>query len=180
MKRLTLFLVVACASPLLAQQPRTASAAAPSGVATVRNLWEGVSGYIARSADQMTEANYAFKPTPDVRSFGQLIAHIAGSQNLNCGLVLGEKVGNEDDIESTMTAKADLVAALKASNDRCRRAYAVSDAASGKIVPLFGSDRSVLYALMQNATHVSEHYGNIVTYMRIKGMVPPSSQPPAR
>ena len=173
-------LLLLVAAPLVAQQPRNSTSAPPSAVSTIRSLWEDVAGYIARAADQMPESNYAFKATPEVRSFGQLIGHIAGSENLSCGLALGEKVGNEDDVERTATTKAALVTAIKAANDRCRRAYAVSDAASAKMVTLFGADRTALYALMQNATHISEHYGNIVTYMRLKGMVPPSSQPPAR
>ncbi|MDQ3081850.1 MAG: DinB family protein, partial [Gemmatimonadota bacterium] len=72
---------------------------------------------------------------------------------------------------------ADLTAALKASTANCARAYAQSDAASAGMIKLFGQDQTRLFALMLNATHNAEHYGNIVTYMRMKGMVPPSSQP---
>ena len=178
MKRLCILALVATAAPALAQRP--SAAAATCAVETSRMLWEQVAGYLSRAAEQMPEAKYTFKPTPDVRTFGQLIAHIAGSQNLFCGTVLGEKGGSEDDIEKTMTSKADLVAALKASNDHCRKAYAIADAAAGSKVELFGETRTSLFALMFNTTHDNEHYGNIVTYMRLQGMVPPSSQPPPR
>jgi uncharacterized damage-inducible protein DinB len=178
MKRLCFFALLVGPAPALAQQRIGASA--PGAVETSRMLWEQVTGYLVRAAEQMPEAKYAFKPTPDVRSFGQLIAHIAGSQNLFCGTVLGEKGESEDDIEKTTTAKADLVAALKSSNDHCRKAYSISDAAAWEKVELFGQSNSSLYALIMNATHDNEHYGNIVTYMRLQGMVPPSSQPSPR
>src|SRR5688500_18231993 len=90
---------------------------------------------------------------------------------------LGEKASNEDDIEKSTTTKAGLIAALRASTEYCQRAYAQSDAASEGATTLFGRPSTRLRALVLNATHNSEHYGNLVTYMRIKGMVPPSSQP---
>lgn len=153
---------------------------APGAVADAHALWTSVTGYITQAAEDVPEADYAFRPTPEVRSFGQLIAHIAGSQRVMCGAALGESGANESDIEKTTTAKADLVAALKASNEYCARAYAQSDADAGGMTKLFGQERTRLFALMMNATHDNEHYGNIVTYMRMKGMVPPSSRPRAR
>ena len=94
-----------------------------------------------------------------------------------CAIALGEKAPAEDEVEKAAKSKADLIASLKASNDHCRRAYAISESAGGKMVDVFGQSRSALYALMSNTSHDSEHYGNLVTYMRMKGMVPPSSQP---
>jgi len=153
--------------------------AAPSPVADARALWTEVTGYITQAAEDVPEADYAFRPTPEVRTFGQLIAHLAGSQRVMCGAALGESGAREDDIEKTTTAKADLVAALKASNEYCARAYAQSDADAVGVTKLFGREQTRLYALLMNATHDNEHYGNIVTYMRMKGMVPPSSRPRA-
>ena len=94
-----------------------------------------------------------------------------------CALALGEKAPGEDDVEKTAKTKAALVAALKESNDYCARAYGQTDAATSGMVDLFGTQRSKLFVLHDNATHDSEHYGNIVTYMRINKMVPPSSRP---
>jgi hypothetical protein len=73
--------------------------------------------------------------------------------------------------------KAALVAALKASTEYCAKAYAIPDVASRQHVQLFGQDRTKLFVLGTNAAHNDEHYGNIVTYMRMNGMVPPSSKP---
>lgn len=157
------------ASPLLAQ--------GSSPVATSRMLWEDVTNYLVQSAKDMPEDKYSYKPTPAVRSFGELIGHVAGSQNMFCAVALGEKPPAEDEVEKAATTKDALVKALEASNDNCRRAYAQSDADAAGAVNVFGRQQSRLFVLMMNATHDNEHYGNIVTYLRMNGMVPPSSRP---
>ncbi len=175
MKRAIPILLVLCAMPGAAQQ--TVSANPALAVGTAKAMWEQTTDFITKSAEQVSEADYAFRPTHDVRTFGQLIGHVAGAQTMICAAALGEKAGNEDDIEKSTTTKAGLIAALRASSQYCQRAYAQSDAASAGATTLFGGQSTRLRALMLNATHNAEHYGNIVTYMRIRGMVPPSSQP---
>ncbi len=175
MKRFAAVLLFVSATPAMSQTAMTA--AANPAVSTARMLWDQMTGYIIKAADQMPEADYAYRPVASVRSFGQMIGHVAGAQNLICGSAMGETTVGEDDIEKSKTTKADLAAALKASTANCARAYAQSDAASGGMIKLFGQDQTRLFALMLNATHNAEHYGNIITYMRMKGMVPPSSQP---
>ncbi len=170
MKRILCLCIVGLASPLVAQSGSGA-------VATSSQVWSQTIRYIIQSAEQMPEANYSFRPAANVRTFGQLIGHVAGAQYAYCSAALGDKPANEGDIEKSKTSKADLVAAVKASTEYCRRAYAQSDATAGGMTKVFGEDRSRLYALIGNASHNAEHYGNIVTYLRIKGMVPPSSQP---
>jgi uncharacterized damage-inducible protein DinB len=160
---------------LLAAGPLGAQGGSPT--ASARMLWQDVTGYIVQSAADVPEDKYGYKPTPAVRSFGELIGHIAGSQSMFCAMALGEKEPAEDAVEKSTTSKAGLIAALKASNDYCARAYGLSDAATAATIKVFGADRTKLYALMMNATHDNEHYGNIVTYMRLNGMVPPSSRP---
>jgi uncharacterized damage-inducible protein DinB len=174
MKRLLLLLVLAVSAPALAQN---SPAPANPGVAAIRNMWEGQSGYLLRAAEQMPDSGYAFRPVATVRTFGQLIGHVAGSQNAFCAAALGEAERSEDEIEKSMTTKAQLVAALRASSEYCRRAYAQTDAAAAQTITLFGEKQTRMWALALNATHDGEHYGNIVTYFRIRGMVPPSSQP---
>ena len=150
-------------------------AATPSS--DLHELFGTASGFILRAAESVPDSLYAFKPTPEVRSFGQLIGHVAGSQRMFCGAALGEKAVAEDDIEKSVTTKAGLVQAMQASNAYCERAYAMAPGATTATVELFGMKMSKMKALMMNTTHDNEHYGNIVTYMRLKGMVPPSSQP---
>jgi uncharacterized damage-inducible protein DinB len=136
-----------------------------------------MSGYIARAAEQMSEADYAYRPVASVRTFGQLVGHVAGAQRVYCAAVLGDAPPREDAVEKSATTKAALVAALKESTAYCERAYAISDAQAAASVQSMGDSGTKLSFLAFNATHDAEHYGNIVTYMRMKGMVPPSSQP---
>ena len=174
MHRTALFLALAMAGATPAGPARHVSG---GPVSDARAIWSEITGYITQSAQDMSDADYAYRPTPEVRTFGQLIAHIAGSQHLMCAAALGEAGGSEDDIEKTKTSKSDIVAALRASNEYCARAYAQTDDQVTASSKLFGEEHSRLYALILNATHDNEHYGNIVTYMRLKGMVPPSSRP---
>ncbi len=150
-------------------------------VAEARTEWQAMIGFITKAAEQMPEADYAFKPTPAVRSFGQIIGHLADGQSVICAAALAQPTtAAEGDIENKVTAKASLITALRASTELCTRAYAQTDAATTGMTKLFGSDRTRYAALLRNAVHDGEHYGNLVTYIRLKGMVPPSSQPPAR
>ena len=145
-------------------------------VGLARQLWEPMIGYITTVAEELPESSYAFKPTPEVRSFGQMFGHVAGAQYMFCAAALGESPRNEDDIEKTKKTKSELVSALKASTDYCKKAYALSDKATQGKIKLFGQERTKLFALGLNANHDAEHYGNLVTYLRLNGMVPPSSR----
>ena len=169
---LTLALALPLPTPVLAQK-----APADPAVAALRSQWESTIGYLQRAAEQMPDSNYAFKPVATVRTFGQLIGHVAGAQNAMCAMALGEPEKAEDEIEKSATTKAQLVAALRASSEYCRRAYAQTDAAAAADAMVYGEKQSRIAALAMNAVHDGEHYGNVVTYFRIKGMVPPSSQP---
>jgi uncharacterized damage-inducible protein DinB len=159
------------AAPVMAQTP-----AANPNVANARVLWEQVNGYISQSAADVPEALYSYKPTPEVRSFGELLGHVAGSEKMFCAIALGEKPPAEDAVEQAAKTKAALVAALKDASTYCARAYRQTDKATEPMVDLFGKQRSRLFVLLENATHDSEHYGNIVTYMRMNKMIPPSSK----
>ena len=133
---------------------------------------------LMRSADKMPEENYAFKPTDAVRSWGQIIGHVADAQYLFCSVALGEK-NPEPKIEQTKSSKADLIAALKDGFAYCDKAYdGMTDASGAQTVILFGRDTPKLDVLVVNNMHNMEHYGNLVTYMRLKNIVPPSSEPP--
>jgi uncharacterized damage-inducible protein DinB len=150
---------------------------APSALAGDREIWTIVMGYVTAAAEQVPDSSYSYRPVATVRTFGQLIAHIAGSQDMFCAQALGDKAPDSDEIEKTTTGKAALVAALKASIAHCQKAYAMTDAdAMKRTVKVFTGERSALWALLYNTVHDDEHYGNIVTYMRMLGTVPPSSQ----
>ena len=125
----------------------------------------------------MPEENYNFKPTDAVRSFGQIVGHVADAQYIFCSIVLGEK-NPAPKIEQTKTSKADLIAALKDAFANCDKAYnGMTDASATQMVTLFGGDTPKLGVLTVNNMHTVEHYGNLVTYMRLKNIVPPTSEP---
>lgn len=181
MKRTVIALALAaCALPAAAQQgtvqPAANTQAANASVMASRGVWEIMTRYVTRAAEQMPEADYSFRPTATVRTFGELIGHIAGAQHMFCAAALGEAPPAEDAVERSATTKEQLLQALRESTAHCERAYAQGDAATLGTVELFGRPQSRLAVLNLNAAHNGEHYGNIVTYMRIKGMVPPSSQ----
>jgi len=155
----------------------TAAAQSASPVAEARALWKGNIGYITQAADELPEALYSYRPTPDVRTFGELFAHIAGSQNMYCAMALGEKAPDEADVEKNAKTKAAIVAALKASNTYCEKAYTQPQDKLTATVDVFGEKHSRYYTLIGNASHDGEHYSNIVTYMRLNKLVPPSSRP---
>jgi len=152
---------------------------APSVTTEARALWRSNIGYIVQAAEELPEALYAYKPTPDVRTFGELFGHIAGSQKMYCAMALGDKVPGESDVEKAAKTKAALVAALKESNTYCEKAYTLQDDKLKAPVDVFGETHPRLYPLLANAAHNGEHYGNIVTYMRLNKLVPPSSRPRA-
>lgn len=128
-------------------------------------------------AEKMPEQNYNFKPTDAVRSYGQIVGHVADSQYFFCSLVLGEK-NPAPQIEKTKTSKADLIAALKDAFAYCDKAYYGMDDASGaQIVTFGGEDTSKLGVLNANLQHTLGHRGNLITYLRMKNIVPPTSDP---
>ena len=174
MRKVLSVLLVAVAAPVFGQGMKEAS---PSGaVSFLQASYTSVEGYITKAAEQVPEADYAFKPTPEVRSFGSLVAHVADAQNTFCSAVLG--VANPSpDVEKTKTTKAAIVEALKASSALCAKAYALPDAEAHTSMKLFGREVPKFRGLLINLTHDWEHYGNFVTYLRLKGMTPPSSQP---
>ncbi|HUO16491.1 MAG TPA: DinB family protein [Verrucomicrobiae bacterium] len=133
-------------------------------------------GILLRSAEKMPEENYNFKPVDTVRTYGQIIGHLADAQYLFCSTASGEKDPGLN-IEKTKTSKADLVAALKDAFAYCDKVYdSMTDAASLQTVKFFGMDLPKNAMLSLNIGHNMEHYGNLVTYMRMKGIVPPTSE----
>ena len=140
----------------------------------LKQMYTGLKTNLIKMAEKMPEENYSFKPTPEIRSFGQLIGHIADSQARTCSSVNGEAKNLG---ASSKTSKADLVAALKESFAICDTAYdALTDATAGEMVKTARGQRSKLGALAGNVSHSNEEYGYTSVYMRLKGIVPPSSE----
>jgi len=161
--------------PVVAALAFAAPAAAQNqAVNAVKPLYEQVRGWLIQSAEMFPEENYSFKPTPEVRSFGQIIGHVANASYMFCSTISGTESPSKQDAEKLMS-KAELVGALKAAFAYCDKAYVMSDSKATERVTLLGTENTRLWAMAFNVSHDSEHYGNLVTYMRLKGMVPPSS-----
>ncbi len=170
-------LALASATLTLAQTP--AAPAAPAAnpfIAGQKFVYPYVMGIVVRAAEKMPEENYAFKPTPEVRSYGQILGHVADANYMFCSTVLGEK-NPSPGVEKTKTSKADLVQALKDAMAYCSKASdTMTDSTSVQTVHIMDRDEAKLNVLMFNNLHTMEHYGNLVTYLRLKGIVPPSSE----
>jgi len=183
-KRQCLLFAVMAIAPvtLLGQEQAQAPAASPANPITVseRGLYSFISGAVVKAAEKVPEEDYSFKPTPDVRSFGQLVGHVADANYMFCSKASGEENPGKN-VEKTKTSKADLVAAIKDAVAYCNKTFdGMTDAKGSEMVKLFGFNLAKLSLLSLNTAHTDEHYGNMVTYMRLKGIVPPTSenQPP--
>ena len=147
-------------------------------VASAKVFLDLVKGYVLKAIDQVPDDTLAFKPTPDVRSMGQLFGHIADANYLICGIATDKKAEMQG-VEKSKTTKADLKAALEASFKFCEAGFdGLTPATASESVKFFVPGTHTRFGVLTfNTAHVFEHYGNIVTYMRLKGLVPPSSAP---
>ena len=171
----------AAAFALLIPPGVLAQAPANPITASLRSTWNEARNNFRRSADVMPEAKYSFKPVDSVRSYGAILAHTAGAAYEFCSAAKGEKTPfAEDAFEKSATTKAAIVKALDGAIAYCDDVFkGLDDAKAAQMVAgAFGGPQAPRAALlMGNTGHFMEHYGNLVTYMRINGLVPPSSAP---
>ena len=173
---------VACvSSPAAAQTTDGAfwEALSPSNAAVAKAMHATIRRNLAEAAERMPADQYAFKPTPDVRSFAELLGHVVNANFFFCSQARGDKMPAAMNYEKT-TDKAVLVKGLTEALAFCDAAYAsTTDANFQQMVPVAAGSAKTETArgmlLMFNTTHNNEHYGNIVVYMRLKGHVPPST-----
>lgn len=130
------------------------------GIAAARAGFTQVSGWITKAAELVPADKYNYRPVATVRTFGELIAHVADSYHYYCGRAAGKNVQWSDAIEKGAKDKATLSQKLKQAGDAC--------------TPVYGG-ASQFGPLMENVGHTNLHYGNVITYMRMLGLTPPSS-----
>ena len=133
---------------------------APDMSTELRNGFNEVNDWVMKSAEAVPADKYNYRPVDTVRTFGQLIAHLADSYNYFCARGAGNKVEWSDAIEKGNTDKDTVLPKFKEAVGRCNTAYG----SGTQLRPLF-----------TNVGHTSLHYGNIITYMRMLGLKPPSS-----
>jgi hypothetical protein len=139
-----------------------------------RQTYAIIKSSVLRAAEKMPAENYAFRTVPQVRTYGEMIAHIADAQLRMCATVKGENVTAN---AASKTTKDDLVTALKASFDYCDPVYAsMTDAVGAQKIRWARWDMSKLGLLNWNISHDNEMYGILGAFLRIKGIVPPSSE----
>lgn len=134
---------------------------APDVSTELRNGFNEVNEWVTKAADMVPADKYNYRPADTVRTFGQLIGHITDSYNFFCARAAGNKVEWADPVEKGNTDKDTLMPKLKEAVGKCNAAY--------------GSGNPQLKPLFTNVGHTSLHYGNIITYMRMMGLKPPSS-----
>jgi uncharacterized damage-inducible protein DinB len=177
MAKLSLLLALAVVQAFAQSSTSGTQAPNPNPLSAGTKYMYGMSkNNLLKAAEEMPEENYSFKPVSTVRSFGQLVGHVADAQYEFCAAVMGD--GKQPPgIEKSKTTKADLIQALKDGFAYCDQAYSsMNDAHAAEMIRFFGHDAAKLTILNFNVGHNMEHYGNMVTYLRIKGLVPPSSQ----
>jgi hypothetical protein len=139
-----------------------------------RQTYALIKDSLVKAAEKMPAESYSFRTVPEVRTFAQMIAHVTDAQVRMCGVVKGESPASN---ANSLTSKADLVKALKASFDYCDPVYAsMTDAAGAAHVKWARWDMSKLGLLNWNISHDNEMYGIIGAFLRLKGLVPPSSE----
>jgi uncharacterized damage-inducible protein DinB len=133
----------------------------PDVTTELRNGFNEVNGWVMKAAEAVPADKYSYRPADSVRTFGQLIAHLADSYNYFCAHGAGNKVEWSEAVEKGGVDKDTLLPKLKEAVGKCDAAYG---AGNFQFRPLFA-----------NLGHTSLHYGNIITYMRMMGLKPPSS-----
>ena len=165
-------------------QPSAASSANPLST-WLRNAYRGNRNVIVRSAEKMPEENYGMRPgtQQEVRTFGQQVGHIANYNFMWCAQAKGEKNPNAGNNLEKLSTKAELLKALNDAFDYCDGVYSsLTDASGTEMIDITQESgrqtRNLRMALLiVNFAHNNEIYGNMVSYMRMKDIVPASSEP---
>ena len=185
MKRVTIAVAAGTAAVLAAvlmvRIPVQAQTAANPVSDAIRATWDGAKKNIKDSTTiaEATQAIFDFKPVDSVRTYGQIVAHVAGANYEFCAAAKGEKAPNSEAAFEKLTNKAEIAKAWDGSVAYCDAVYkALTDGTAGAQIDMpFNMGKAArARPLIMNAGHLNEHYGNLVTYMRIKGIVPPTSR----
>jgi uncharacterized damage-inducible protein DinB len=171
-----------CSGMILTAAVVAAQPPAPGPVGTAAGIqrnYAQIKTFLTQSAEKMPDADYSFKPTPDIRSYGQLFGHVANAQFGQCSAVKGVANPHQGENFEQTSAKADIVKALADSFAFCDEAFSsLTDETAAQMVSGGGRGPQVsrATALMGVLTHGNEMYGIATVYLRLKGQVPPSTE----
>jgi DinB superfamily len=165
--------------PLLLGLSLTLQAQSANPLSTeIKSAYSSVKINLLQSAEKMPEDGYGFKPTPDIRSFAEVLGHVVSAQMHACSAALG---GGMNAGMTKGETKSEVLTALKAAFDECDKAYdALTDASAAEMIQSPRGARSRLGILAGNVAHDNEQYGILSVYMRLKGVIPPSSESAGR
>ena len=166
--------LLACATLAL---PLTLSAQAPSGpAAEVQGAYNRLKPNILKAADKMPEADFQYKPTPEIRTYARIVNHITEAQFHTCTTLNGGKFDPKS-VPSDTADKATVIAGLKASFDECDKAYgALTDSSVMEALAMGQNKRSRISLAWGNISHDNEQYAELSTYLRLKNLVPPTAE----
>jgi uncharacterized damage-inducible protein DinB len=177
---LAAILVMPSASPAQTSDGGVGAELSTSTAASLNNLHMTIRRNLIEAAEAMPPADYAFKPTPQIRSFAELLGHVAFANFYFCAMAKGEAPPSLVNFERTVSDKQGLVKALGDALNYCDGVFKeTTDTNANQQVKISGpggsgqSTRALV--LMFNVTHNNEHYGNVVLYLRLKGIVPQST-----
>jgi hypothetical protein len=174
-------LVFAASTPLLSAQAMPGMNMPPPPMSTgpaseVQLSYERLKPNVIKAAEKMPEADYQFKPTPEIRAYARVVNHITEAQFRTCSTLTGGTFDPKS-VPSDTADKATIVAGLKASFAVCDKAYsALTDATVTEMLPLGKAKRSRIGLAWGNVSHDNEQYAELSTYLRLKGIVPPTSE----
>jgi hypothetical protein len=153
-----------------AQAPTTG----PAG--EVQGSYNRIKPNVIKAAEKMPEADYQYKPTPEIRSFARVINHVTEAQFHTCTTLNGDKFDPKS-VPADTADKATILAGLKASFDECDKAYAaLTDTNITELLAAGSAKRSRIGMAWGNVSHDNEQYAELSTYLRLKGLVPPTSE----
>jgi uncharacterized damage-inducible protein DinB len=168
-RRIAVTILITAAAPIFGQNKDVLTSHS-------REMYGGVTRAIARAAELTPQKQYDYRPVRTVRTFGEIVRHVAETQYLFCSMALGQP--NPAPKIASKASKTDLLAALEASFIYCDQMYDRLDEDTGQeMVAFMGSAAPRLGIMNTNIVHSTEHYGNLVTYMRLNGLIPPTSDP---
>jgi DinB superfamily len=174
MRRIGMICTVAMISGVMVGQAAPTAPTGPAG--EVQGSYGRVKPNILKAADRMPAELYSYKPTPEVRTFGRVVNHVTEAQFHSCGAVNG-MAADAMKVPADTASKDEILTALKASFDACDKAYAgVTDANAAELIQAGPAKRSHLGILWGNVSHDNEQYATLALYLRLKGLVPPSSE----
>ena len=168
------FILIPVLSAALSGSALRAQSPVSSGL---QRLVTRASRNLVEAADEMPADKYGYKPTPAQMTFGEVVVHLVGGNEMMCGWIAGTPVAEPAKLEPT-DPKEKLVGQLKSSFDHCTTALAgVNDSKLADSVPFFGGRKVTrAMAMLILVDDWADHYSQMAIYLRLNGLVPPTAK----